>query len=155
MQIFKIKFFRKACWYARDKLTKNYKIDQWMYSIRNQNHKYVFPECSKHQTIIISYRYAKMKIIWICSMQICVYISDLEPSQISSKKYFFRWSGFRNDIPSSFSDWTGTINQSESELHISFLLWDSRRQFSDEKNSRNSDLMKRSISLVKSKQAKV
>ena len=89
MQIFKIKFFRKACWYGRDKLTKNYKIDQWMYSIRNQNHKYVFPECSKHQTIIISYRYAKMKIIWICSMQICVYISDLEPSQISSKKYFF------------------------------------------------------------------
>ena len=39
-----------------------------MYSIRNQNHKYVFPECSKHQTVIISYRFWKMEIIWICSM---------------------------------------------------------------------------------------
>ena len=44
-----------------------------MYSIRNQNHKYVFPECSKDQTVIISYRFWKMKIIWICSMQKSAY----------------------------------------------------------------------------------
>lgn len=63
-------FSKKACRSTRDKLTKIIKSTNWciLFATKTKNMS-SRKLCSKDQTVIISYRFWKMKIIWICSMQ--------------------------------------------------------------------------------------